>query len=107
MRVFQTQRVASFPHCCVVHSLVPSRGSSAVTTPTAFPIVAMFWVFRHVKGCVPEIIVVGPLNVLGGSLFRCVHSSRDRSVVAVDDTATMPTFPAASTPTVANSGLKS
>lgn len=104
--MFQMQRVASFDHCCVVHRLAPSSGSSAVRTPTAFPIVAIFLVFRHVKGCVPEMIVIGPLNVPGGSLFPCVQSSRERSVVAVDESATMPTFPAASTPTVANSGLK-
>src|SRR5271157_4263082 len=43
--------------------------------------------------------------VLGGSDLRRVHSSMDRSVVAVDEIDTMPTFPAASTPTVLNDGL--
>src|SRR5438105_14501338 len=105
MRVFQTQRVASFAHCCVVQSFVPSRGSSAVRTPAAFPIVAIFLVFRHVNGCVPAMMVRGPLNVFVRSDFRRVQSSRERSVVALDDTATMPTFPAASTPTVAKAGL--
>src|SRR5437879_6399866 len=50
-------------------------------------------------------IVVGPLIVLRGSDARCVHSMMDRSVVGVHDAATIPTFPAASTPTVANDGF--
>lgn len=50
-------------------------------------------------------MVVGPLIAFGGSDFRCVHSSTDKSVLAVDDIATIPTLPAASTPTLANSGL--
>src|SRR5437660_12640201 len=71
MRVFQTQRVASLDHCSVVHSFVPSRGSSAVRTPAAFPIVAMLLVFRQVYGCVPATIVVGPWIVLAASVLRC------------------------------------
>src|SRR5271166_417979 len=50
-------------------------------------------------------MVVGPLMVFAGSDFRCVHSSMDKSVLAVDEMATMPTLPAASTPTEGNSGL--
>src|SRR5690349_20846796 len=50
-------------------------------------------------------MVVGPLRVFGGSDLRCVQSSMDRSVVAEDEIPTMPTFPAASVPTVANAGL--
>src|ERR1700722_19409546 len=52
-------------------------------------------------------MVVGPLSVFCGSVFRCVHSNMDKSVPAVDEIATMPTFPAASTPTEGNSGLNS
>src|SRR5438045_9542521 len=62
-------------------------------------------VFRHVNGCVPDMTVVGPRKVFGGSDFSRVHSSTERSLLALDDTATIPTFPAPSTPTVANSGL--
>src|SRR5437899_3014332 len=50
-------------------------------------------------------IVVGPLNVPGASVALRVHSNRDKFVLAVDDAATMPTFPDLSTPTDANSGL--
>src|SRR5580704_7894449 len=106
MRVFQTHGVASFDQCSVVHSFVPSEGSSAVRTPAAFPTVSIFLVLRHVYGCVPATIVVGPVNVSGGSDVRRVQSNIDRSVLVVDDTATIPTLPAASTPTVANAGLK-
>src|SRR5438105_71441 len=105
MRVFQTQGVASFDQCPVVHSLVPSKGSGPVRTPAAFPAVSMFLVFRQVYGCVPATIVVGPVNVFGGSLVRRVQSNMDKSVRALDDTATMPTLPAASTPTVAKAGF--
>src|SRR6266851_4225843 len=50
-------------------------------------------------------MVVGPLIVLGGSDVRRVHSTMDRSVVGVHEAATIPTLPAASTPTVANVGF--
>ncbi len=62
--------------------------------------------FSHVYGWVPAITVVGPLIVLAGSEARCVQSSMDRFVLPVADMPTMPTFPAESTPTVGNSGLK-
>src|ERR1035437_7782418 len=52
-------------------------------------------------------MVIGPFSVFGGSVLRCVHSSMDKSVLAVDEIATMPTLPAASTPTEGNSGLNS
>src|ERR1700730_16610743 len=45
--------------------------------------------------------------LLGGSDFQRVHRRIERSVLTVDDMATIPRLPAASAPTVANAGLKS
>jgi hypothetical protein len=48
MRVFQTQRAWSLPHCSVVHNFVPSKGSSMVSTPEGFDMDANFLSVSHV-----------------------------------------------------------